>query len=123
MRGDVERLCDILEAIERIERHTAGGHMAFQYNELIQVWVVRHLQVIGEAAGRLSEDIRARHPDVPWRSMIGMRNVIVHGYFHIDLDAVWSVVEHELGKLKTAVESILASNPDAGGSSTEETLG
>lgn len=57
MRADRDRLADVLEAIERIERHTSTGREAFATDELIQVWVVRHLQIIGEAAGHLSEDL------------------------------------------------------------------
>lgn len=94
---------DILEAIERVERHTAAGRAAFDADELIQVWVVRHLQIIGEAASRLSEDARSRQPDIPWRKIIGMRHVLVHGYFEVDLDLVWSVVEHELAALRSAI--------------------
>jgi uncharacterized protein with HEPN domain len=108
VRGDSDRLLDILEAIERIQRHTTAGRAAFEHNELIQVWVVQHLQIIGEAAGRLSNDLRVRHPEIPWRSIIGMRNVLVHGYFEVDLDLVWSVVEYELDKLKIATESAIA---------------
>lgn len=62
-------MLDILEAIDRVERHTVGGSPAFDEDELIQVWVVRHLQIIGEAASRLSDDIRAHRPDVPWISI------------------------------------------------------
>ena len=76
MRADRDRLADVLEAIERIERHTSTGREAFDTDELVQVWVVRHLQIIGEAVGHLSEDVRARYPDVPWRSIIGMRHVL-----------------------------------------------
>ncbi|MGH3899137.1 MAG: HepT-like ribonuclease domain-containing protein [Pseudonocardiaceae bacterium] len=103
MRSDPDRVQDILEAIERVERHTGGGRAAFDTDELIQVWVVRHLQIIGEAASRLSDDARSRQPDIPWRKIIGMRHVLVHGYFDVDLDLVWSVVEHELAALRSAI--------------------
>lgn len=108
MRADRDRLADVREAIERIERHTAAaGRAAFDNDELIQVWVVRHLQIIGEAVAHLSEDLRGRYPDVPWRSIIGMRHVLVHGYFEVDLDLVWSVVENELDKLKSTINSAM----------------
>lgn len=96
MRNDHDRLFDILEAIERIYGHTAGGREGFEADELVQTWVVHHLQIIGEAASRLSDDATAAAPEVPWRAIVGMRNILVHGYFHIDLDAVWTVVEHDL---------------------------
>ncbi len=96
MRSDRERLLDIQEAIERIRRYTISGREQFDQDELVQNWVMRHLSIIGEAASRLSEEARAAAPEVPWRNIIGMRHVLVHGYFQIDLDAVWSVVRHDL---------------------------
>jgi uncharacterized protein with HEPN domain len=97
VRSDPDRLQDIIEAIGRIERHNNGGRTAFDDHELIQVWVVRHLQIIGEAAAnRLSQGARDQLPDVSWRKIVGMRHILVHGYFEVDLDLVWSVVEHEL---------------------------
>ncbi|MGH3930202.1 MAG: HepT-like ribonuclease domain-containing protein [Pseudonocardiaceae bacterium] len=97
----------MLEAIERIQRHQNPGREVFDTDELVQVWMVRHLQIIGEAVSHLSEDLRARYPDIPWRSIIGMRHILVHGYFEVDLDLVWQVVENELDKLKATITSAL----------------
>jgi uncharacterized protein with HEPN domain len=105
MRSDQERFADILEAIEKIERYIPRGRQVFETDELLQVWVVRHLQIIGEAANRVSVETQNRFPDIPWGKMIGMRHVLVHGYFEIDLDIVWSVMENDLTPLK---EHILA---------------
>jgi uncharacterized protein with HEPN domain len=88
MRRDEDRLLDILEAIERIRRHTTGGREVFEADELVQTWVVHHLQIVGEAASRLSEEATDATPEVPWRAIIGMRNILVQGYFHVDLEAV-----------------------------------
>jgi uncharacterized protein with HEPN domain len=107
MRDNREKLRDILEAIERIDRYAVQGRQAFEQNELIQTWFIQHLQIIGEAARALSADIREQNPEVPWSQMIGMRNVLTHNYFEIDLDVVWSVVERELPKLKPQIEAIL----------------
>ena len=78
MRDDSERLRDILEAIDRIERYAAGGTAALENNELIQTWTLRYLQIIGEASGRLSQPFRDQHPEVEWSKIIGMRNILVH---------------------------------------------
>ena len=86
MRDDAERLRDIMEAVERVERYTARGREAFDGDELIQSWLVRHLEVIGEAG--LSTGLREANPDVPWRSFVGIRNVLIHQYFGIALDPV-----------------------------------
>lgn len=105
MRNDRERLADILEALEKIERYTSRGKQAFANDEMFQVWVVRHLQIVGEAASRISVDTQIRFPDVPWGKMIGMRHVLVHGYFEIDLEIVWSVIEKDLLSLKERIQS------------------
>jgi uncharacterized protein with HEPN domain len=110
VRSDRDRIQDIIEAIDRVRRYTANGRETFDADELIQVWVVRHLQVIGEAASRLSQSARDQQPDVPWREIIGMRHVLVHGYFEVDLDLVWSVVEHELAALRRAVARMAANH-------------
>jgi uncharacterized protein with HEPN domain len=102
-----ERLLDILEAIERIERYAARGKAAFESDELIQVWIVSHIQIIGEASNALSEKVRATHHDVPWRQIIGMRHILVHHYFDVDLDVVWSTVKRDLPPLKRAIQAML----------------
>lgn len=107
MRDNREKLHDILEAIERIDRYAVQGREAFEENELIQTWFIQHLQIIGEAARALSAEIREQNPEVPWSQMIGMRNVLTHNYFEIDLDVVWLVVERELPKLKPQIEALL----------------
>jgi uncharacterized protein with HEPN domain len=106
MRSDREKLLDILEAIERIERYAVQGREAFERNELIQTWFTQNLQVIGEAARSLSLEIRDQHPDIPWKKIIGMRNILTHNYFEIDFDIVWAVVERELPTLKQDIERI-----------------
>lgn len=108
MRADRERLLDILEAIERISKYAAQGREAFFQNELIQVWVIYHLQIIGEAARALSEERRAETGKIIWSKMIGMRNILVHGYFTIDPEIVWAVVENDLDGLREAVENLIS---------------
>ncbi|MCX6055093.1 MAG: DUF86 domain-containing protein [Chloroflexi bacterium] len=71
------------------------------------MWVVRHLQIIGEAASRVSTETQNRFPQIPWGKMIGMRHVLVHGYFEIDLDIVWSVLENDLLPLKEQVQIVM----------------
>jgi uncharacterized protein with HEPN domain len=92
MRDPRERLRDVLEAVEAIQRHASCEKKTFEKDELLQGWFVRHLQIIGEAAMALPEEVRALAPDVPWHKIIGMRHVLVHGYFQIDTDIVWDAV-------------------------------
>ncbi len=108
MRDDAGRLLDILEAVEKIQQRAKAGREAYLEEELLQVWMVHHLQIIGEAAGGLSQDLRHRHAGVPWPDIIAMRNVLVHQYFGIDLEQVWDTVVTDLPRLKRDIASILA---------------
>jgi uncharacterized protein with HEPN domain len=109
MRDDRERLNDIQEAIQRIEKYAVRGRDALAHDELIQIWTVHYLQVVGEAARGLSDEFRQQHSEIPWSEIIGMRNVLAHRYFGIDVDIVWSAVEHDLPQLKQRIEAILKS--------------
>ncbi len=119
MRDDALRLADIAEAIERIERHARSGREEFDRNELIQTWIVHHIQVIGEAVRSLSDAIRLVRPEISWTQIVGMRHILVHQYFEVDLDEVWNVVERDIPRLKTAIESMLQTlKPDDADDST-----
>ncbi len=107
MRDDSERLRDILKAIDQILRKTAGGRVAFDSDEMVQVWVLHHLQVIGEASRCLSSEFRRRHPDKVWSKAAGMRNILVHHYFEIDADELWKVIENDLPGLRELTLHVL----------------
>jgi uncharacterized protein with HEPN domain len=109
MRDDRERLADISTAIDRILEKTAQGKAAFDADEMLQVWVLHHLQIIGEAARCLSDEFRQRHLDKVWSKAAGMRHILVHHYFQIDAEQIWNVVQHELTPLRERVQGILAS--------------
>jgi len=81
-------------------------------DELIQVWIIHHIQIVGEAAGKISASIQERNPDIPWHDIGAMRNILVHHYFGIDLQEVWNTVTIDLPVLKSHVRGI----PDALGS-------
>jgi uncharacterized protein with HEPN domain len=107
MRDDQERLLDILEAIARIEKYAARGRSAFEQEELVQIWTVHYLQVIGEAAAKISKEFKLRHSEVAWARLATMRNILVHEYFAVDVEEVWSAVENDLADLKTKIQAIL----------------
>jgi uncharacterized protein with HEPN domain len=77
-------------------------------DELVQVWMVHHLQIIGEAAARLPPDLRSASPRVPWSQIIGLRNVLVHAYFRVDPDEVWAVVDRDIPALREEVVTLLS---------------
>lgn len=90
-----------------IERHVPKDRSAFERNELLQGWFVMNLQIIGEAARALPAEVRDLAPDVEWSKIIGMRNVLVHGYFNIDTEIVWNAVELDIPTLKASIERLL----------------
>ena len=106
-RSDRERLQDILEAIAKIEIYAKRGRQAFEREELIQVWMAYHLQIIGEAISSMSENLQNNYPQIPWSEIIAMRNILVHEYFGIDLEEVWSTVQQDLPELKRQIEAIV----------------
>jgi uncharacterized protein with HEPN domain len=107
VRDPRERLRDMLEAIAAIERHLHRGKADFERDELLQGWFVRNLQIIGEAARTLPEEVRALAPEIEWPKIIGMRNVLVHGYFDIDTDIVWTAASRDAPALKPGIEQLL----------------
>jgi uncharacterized protein with HEPN domain len=107
MRDDREKLQDMLDAIARIEEHAHRGREAFDSDEMLQVWMIHHIELIGEAAAQLSETFRTSHPEVPWREIIAMRNLLVHAYFKTSPSEVWRVVERDIPKLKAQVEALV----------------
>lgn len=109
MRKDADRLRDVLEAIAAIERQAGPGRERFDGDELVRTWCLHHIEIIGEASARLSDDIRGKYPLARWRDIIAMHNTLVHGYFDVDWEAVWAVVKRDLDPLKDAIESILRS--------------
>jgi len=111
VRSDRERLYDILDAVDRIEAQAARGRDAFSGDEVAQTAVIRWVEIVGEAARGLTEELRQAHPEVPWRQMVAMRNVLIHGYFDIDEELVWSVAENDLPKLGAQIRAIVDELP------------
>jgi uncharacterized protein with HEPN domain len=107
MRDDRARLQDILDAIKRIERYAKRGRRVFEQDELVHTWVIHHIQIIGEAASKLTPTFRKAHQQIPWLQIIKMRHVLVHDYLGIDLAEVWAVVERDLPTLKKQISALL----------------
>ena len=107
MRDDKAYLLHIAECLARVEEYVAGGRHSFMESTLVQDAVMRNLQILGESAGRLSEETKAGRPQVDWRGIVGLRNVLVHDYLGITLVRLWEVVEQDLPTLKRQIDVIL----------------
>lgn len=107
MRKEIDWLKDILEAIEQIEKYAVKGEDEYMQNELIQKWMVYHLQVIGEASNKVSNNIQNKYSSISWSQIIGLRNIIVHEYFGIDLEEIWNTIMIDIPKLKIDILKIV----------------
>ena len=109
--GDFARLNHILEAVLEIEIYTANVTFEdFCNNSMMYNATIRQLEIIGEASNKLSEGIYQDNPEVPWKRLIGLRNVIVHEYFGIDDLVIWNIITINVKNLKTQISKIIDSN-------------
>lgn len=115
-RRDKDYLSDVLEAMERICRYTQRlSYEQFMQDTRTQDAVMRNLGVIGEAVKRLSPELRRAHPEIPWREMAGMRDKLIHHYFGVNYDVVWSVATQQISDLKLRLSEILKSIDEPAG--------
>ncbi len=107
-KDDSIYLRHIIDAFIQIENYTDGvSHDDFFNNRLLQDAVIRQLEIMGEAARNLSEDLRDKYPQIPWRQMIGLRNRMIHAYFNVNLQIIWEIVQGDLPDLKREMKCIL----------------
>ena len=107
MNPDRDFLLDIIEMIESIERHRPETFEDFVEDEVVLTATIHWVQTIGEAANGVTEGLRSKHPDVPWRQIVDMRNLLAHGYRFVDPAIVWEVVVRDLPKLETQIRHVL----------------
>ncbi len=108
MRREELYLRDIVEAADHIENFLSGYDFpGFQASELVRSAVVQKLAVMGEAAARVSDELKARHPEVPWPRVVAFRNILVHAYFGIDWNVVWLAAKKQAPTLRNQTAAIL----------------
>jgi len=102
-------ITDILEAINRIELYTANLTIDdFTESHLYQDAVVRNLEIIGEAVKRLPTDLMKKYPNIEWKKIAGLRDILIHAYFGIDIEIVWDIIQNKLPDLKDHISLILS---------------
>lgn len=103
-----DRLRDILDAAEEIRSFTQGMDLStFAADARTVKAVLADFAVIGEAARHIPPEVAVAHPEVPWRAMTDMRNVVIHAYFNVEPAILWETVQNDLPKLTAAIERML----------------
>jgi uncharacterized protein with HEPN domain len=116
-RADQDFLSDITEAIRRIRAYTAGmAYESFVADTKTQDAVIRNLEILGEATKNVSEQLQSDNPSIPWKSMTGARDRLIHHYFGVNLDIVWHIITLELPKVATQIEAISVAEYEREGS-------
>ncbi|MGB5687178.1 MAG: DUF86 domain-containing protein [Candidatus Electrothrix sp.] len=110
MLDDKARLQHILDAILEIEEYmTTHTEADFFSNSMLSSACIRQLEIIGEAAGRISKELRTASPTIRWKEIIGLRNMLIHEYFGVDLDIVWEIIQTDLSGFNNEVKILLDS--------------
>ena len=113
MRRDDAWLLDMLLAARDAMAFAAPLTFSeFEDDRLHQLAILKAVEIIGEAASRISEETKAKHPGIPWSEIIGMRNRLVHGYFAVRLDRVWRTVQDDLPPLIAQLEALVPPEPE-----------
>jgi len=104
---DKGRLEHILESIDYAFEFAKGmGFEDFKTDMKLQFAIIKNIEIIGEASYKLSNEFREQHPEVPWRKVIGLRHILVHGYYQISLEIIWEIVQKDLLPLREQIQTL-----------------
>jgi len=108
VRSYKDYLQDILDAMNKAQSFVSGmGHEAFKDDDKTAYAVIRALEVIGEATKHVPDNLRQKYPSVPWQDMAGMRDVLIHAYFGVDIETVWLTVTEKISQIKPLIEKVI----------------
>ncbi len=106
--GDKNRLLHVIDSIQEINNYIKGATFQdFEEQSMMKNACIRQLEIIGEACSRVSEPIRSNNPQVFWKEIIGLRNILIHQYFGVDEKVVWDIIKNDLPELKNQVKVII----------------
>ncbi len=106
--GDKVRLQHIYDAIIEIESYIQNAsYETFVSNNMMQLATVKQLEIIGEAANHITDKFKKLYPEIPWREIIGLRNLLIHEYFGVDTKIIWDIIKIDIVQLKLQVKEIL----------------
>ena len=101
-------LTDMLESIEKIDRYTDGlSFDQFEASDMVLDAVVRNLEIIGEAARYIPPTLRERYTQIEWSRVVGFRNIVIHAYFAVDVEIVWTIATQRLPELEAVLQAML----------------
>jgi uncharacterized protein with HEPN domain len=110
MKSDAVYLRHILDAINQVQEYAKDiKYEDFKTNRMVQDATIREFEIIGEATKNLSDELREKYQDIPWKDMAGMRDKLIHQYFGVDITAVWDSINDDLPPLKDKIIKILES--------------
>ena len=107
--GDIVRIQHILDAINEIELYTEGATFdGFMNNSMMRFACVKQLEIIGEAANRVTDELKQGYPHINWREIVGLRNILIHEYFGVDERIVWEIIQNDIPKLKSNLKTVIS---------------
>lgn len=106
--NDARFLVYIRDSIALVREYAGGGRESFDTEPVVKDAILRRLETLADAAGRLSPELKSRHPVTPWRAITGFRNIAAHGYMEVRSDGVWEIIEEHLDPIQTVVDEELS---------------
>lgn len=103
----------MLDCMDLIDAHLPPERTAYDANVVLRFFLLKQVEIIGEAAYKLDRDFKERHPKIPWKKIEGSRHIFVHDYFDVDWDILWDILALHIGPLRKGIEAILHDSGEA----------